>query len=132
MGVIKKTKSQGKLAPAKLIRNSHSGGVQGENQGDVPDLRQLIWQAVALIPKGQVATYGQIATLVGFPKHSRYVGSTLRNLPKNTKLPWFRVVNSQLKISQRGGGEARQRRLLEKDGVEFVGDKVAKSQHWQT
>ena len=83
-----------------------------------------------MIPKGKVASYGQIAKLIGFPAHSRYVGTTLRNLPKGSKLPWFRVVNSTLRISQRGGGEARQRKLLEADGVTFVGNRVAKAHRW--
>ncbi|MEM7096959.1 MAG: MGMT family protein [Pseudomonadota bacterium] len=98
----------------------------------MPDLRELIWQVVAMIPKGKVATYGQIATLVGFPKHSRYVGTTLRNLPKGSKLPWYRVVNAHLRISQRGGGEARQKKLLQAEGIEFIGDRVAKAQRWET
>lgn len=92
----------------------------------------MVWQVVAMIPKGKVASYGQIARLIGFPRHSRYVGSTLRDLPKGSKLPWYRVVNAQLRISQRGGGEQRQRRLLEREGVEFVGDRVARSQRWET
>jgi len=132
MGVKKKTKIQGIKSPVKPSRTK-SGGERGKIQGqnsDIPDLRQLIWQVVAMIPKGKVATYGQIAGLVGFPKHSRYVGTTLRNLPKGSKLPWYRVVNAHLRISQRGGGEARQRKLLEAEGVEFVGDRVARSQHW--
>ena len=92
----------------------------------------MVWQVVAMIPKGKVASYGQIARLIGFPRHSRYVGSTLRDLPKGSKLPWYRVVNAQLRISQRGGEEQRQRRLLEREGVEFVGDRVARSQRWET
>ena len=83
-----------------------------------------------MIPKGQVATYGQIARLIGFPKHSRYVGTTLAQLPRGTRLPWYRVINAQMRISVRGGGEARQRRLLRAEGIEFVGDRVAKSQLW--
>ena len=94
------------------------------------EMRERIWQTVALIPKGNVASYGQIAKLIGFPAHSRYVGRTLGNLPKRTKLPWYRVVNASLRISQRGGGEQRQRSLLEKEGITFIGERVAKHHRW--
>ena len=86
---------------------------------------------VALIPRGKVATYGQIAQLIGLPSHARFVGRTLSRLPKNTKLPWFRVVNAALKISARGGSEQRQRSLLEKEGVAFVGQRIAKAHRWE-
>ena len=154
MGVTKKIKSQG-IGSKKRPRSKQSGGktsaLQGQKQNsahsakntsagtnstdadrDRPDLKQLIWQIVAMIPKGKVASYGQIASLTGFPKHSRYVGSTLRNLPKGSKLPWYRVVNSTLRISQRGGGEARQRRLLEAEGITFIGDRITKNHRWDT
>lgn len=101
-------------------------------QGRAEELRSLIWQTVSMIPEGQVATYGQIAKLIGYPSHARYVGRTLSRLPKGSKLPWHRVVNSSLKISQRGGGETRQRALLEKEQVTFVGEKIAKAHHWET
>ena len=52
------------------------------------ELTQAVWQLVAQIPKGRIATYGQIARLAGYPSHARFVGRTLSNLPKGTKLPW--------------------------------------------
>ena len=100
--------------------------------GESQDLKERIWQVVAMIPKGHVATYGQIARLIGAPRHSRYVGTTLRQLPKGSKLPWYRVVNSSLRISTRGGGEVRQRKLLEAEGIEFVGERIARQHHWDT
>ena len=84
-----------------------------------------------MIPKGKVATYGQIAALIGLPSHARFVGRTLRHLPKDTKLPWFRVVNASLRISLRGGGEARQRRLLEQEDVTFIGERIARAHRWE-
>ena len=84
-----------------------------------------------MIPQGKVATYGQIAGLIGFPSHARYVGATLRNLPQNTKLPWFRVVNASLRISLRGGGEQHQRQLLEAEDVTFIGERIAKAHRWE-
>ena len=100
-------------------------------QGRSEALRTGIWQTVSMIPKGQVATYGQIARLIGYPSHARYVGKTLSQLPKGSKLPWHRVVNSSLKISQRGGGGARQRALLELEHITFIGDRIAQAHHWE-
>lgn len=133
MGVKKKTINQIIKRPMLKVRSKLRGtdsGIQGKD-ADAPDLKQLIWQAVALIPKGRVASYGQIASLVGYPRHARYVGSTLKNLPKNTKLPWFRVVNGSLRISQSGGGAVKQRKYLEADDITFIGDKIAKAHHWE-
>ena len=80
---------------------------------------------VAQIPNGRVATYGQIAALAGMPRHARVVGRTLGNLPKGTRLPWHRVLNAAGRISQRGGsGESEQRRRLEREGIEFIGERV--------
>lgn len=140
MGVKKKMSNQG-ITTHNLPSHSKSGGRRGTNQGKStadgpaaehapPDMRQLVWQVVAMIPPGKVASYGQIAALIGFPRHSRFVGTTLRQLPKNTKLPWYRVVNSSLRISQRGGGEARQRRLLEAEDVTFVGGRILAVHKW--
>lgn len=84
-----------------------------------------------MIPAGQIATYGQIARLIGLPSHARFVGSTLRALPEDTKLPWHRVVNASLRISQRGGGETKQRKRLQAEGIEFIGDRIAKTHCWQ-
>lgn len=50
-------------------------------------LKEEIWQIVAAIPEGSVATYGQIAHLAGFPGYARLVGSTLKKLPHDTRLP---------------------------------------------
>ena len=121
--------------------NSESEGSADKLQGTSPhassgetveiDRKARIWQTVAMIPAGKVASYGQIAGLIGLPSHARLVGATLRNLPKNTKLPWFRVVNASLRISLRGGGEARQRRLLEAEGVTFIGERIAKAHRWE-
>ncbi len=134
MGVRKKISNQGIKHPTR-ITSSKSGGLKRTNQAghkthDTPDMRQLIWQVVAMIPAGQVASYGQIARLIGFPKHSRYVGTTLRNLPGDSKLPWFRVVNASLRIAQRGGGEKRQRALLEAEGISFIGDRIPPQYRW--
>ena len=86
------------------------------------DAKERIWQVVHLIPRGKVASYGQVAKLAGLPGYARYVGYTMKILPQGTKLPWYRVVNSQSRISFAVGTSQylRQRDLLEEDGVVFI------------
>jgi len=84
--------------------------------------RELIWQIVNAIPKGKVATYGQVANLAGMPQQSRLVGRVLARLPKGTKLPWHRVVNSQGKLSN--PNPERQKDRLEKEGVMMVNGRL--------
>ncbi len=88
-----------------------------------------------MIPMGKVATYGQIAALAGLPGYARYVGRALRNLPKNTRLPWHRVVNAGLRISVQvgtcAGGFNLQRQRLEAEKVEFIGERIARAYRWE-
>lgn len=90
-------------------------------------LKEQIWLLVATIPSGRVATYGQIARLAGYPSHARYVGATLKNLPRGTTLPWHRVVTSSgaPAFPPDSPGYRRQRQLLEAEQVSFSGVKVA-------
>lgn len=83
--------------------------------------RARIWATVRRIPSGNVATYGQVATVAGFDGHARQVGYALAALPADSGVPWHRVVNSFGEISQRRGGDSHelQRILLEQEGVEF-------------
>ncbi len=85
------------------------------------DLRARIYSVVARIPRGRVATYGQVAALAGAPRHARQVGYALHDLPQGTTLPWHRVINARGEVSRRSepGWDAFQRRLLEAEGVEF-------------
>ena len=131
MGVKKNTKNH-TGSRSRLRLSNQSGGDGKRNQGfDREELRQRIFATVAMIPKGKVASYGQIAKLVGYPSHSRFVGRTLSQLPPRSKLPWFRVVNSSRKLSPRGGGEARQQKLLEAEGVVFMNGTVLKAHLWE-
>ncbi len=91
------------------------------------DLTYLrIWLAVQEIPRGRVATYGQIARVAGLPGRARLVGRALRLLPRNFPAPWHRVINAQGKISLRrpGGSHRLQQRLLNEEGVRFHKGKV--------
>jgi methylated-DNA-protein-cysteine methyltransferase related protein len=80
---------------------------------------QRIYAVVRRIPKGRVATYGQIATLAGLAGHARQVGYALHALPESTTVPWHRVVNARGEISTRSlpGAELIQQQLLAREGV---------------
>jgi methylated-DNA-protein-cysteine methyltransferase related protein len=82
---------------------------------------ELIWSWVRKIPRGRVATYGQIAALAGLEGHARQVGYALHNLPARSNVPWHRVVNARGEISPRSAGDSHelQRMLLEAEGVEL-------------
>jgi len=56
---------------------------------------ESVYELVARIPRGRVATYGQLAALISTPRAARAVGWALRALPPDTKLPWQRVVNGK-------------------------------------
>ena len=74
-----------------------------------------IYEAVKKIPKGHVATYGQIAKMAGNPKMSRAVGNALHKNPDPTHIPCFRVVNSKGELAGAfafGGGKAQEELLI--------------------
>jgi methylated-DNA-protein-cysteine methyltransferase-like protein len=85
------------------------------------DTNHRIWQVVAAIPKGKVATYGGVAQKAGMARAARRVGVALRGLPRNTKIPWHRVVNAQGRISLPGSSAPHkiQKSRLEHEGVNF-------------
>jgi methylated-DNA-protein-cysteine methyltransferase-like protein len=95
------------------------------------EFNERVWQLVRQVPRGKVATYGQIALMlpppagVDFESYRafapRWVGGAMAACPDD--VPWQRVINSQGKISERPGAE-KQRVLLEAEGIEFVKDKV--------
>jgi len=87
---------------------------------NVSGLYQRIYAVVHHIPPQQVATYGQIARIVGGCT-PRAVGYAMAALPCDTDVPWHRVINSQGRISPRRSGEggAKQRQLLEGEGIRF-------------
>lgn len=97
-----------------------------------------IWQTVQLIPSGKVACYGQIADLAGLPGRARLVGKTLGNIPKDgwrgQVVPWYRVINSQGKISFAIGSEQfeKQKQFLQDEQVVVIGARVKlKEFQWQ-
>lgn len=93
----------------------------------VKELAPMIFQVIAQIPYGRVASYGQIARLAGIPKHSRLVGYVLKHMDADSSLPWYRVINSQGKISLsklNDQGQNIQAQLLMAEGILVIGDKV--------
>lgn len=85
------------------------------------DLHARIHAVVRRIPRGRVATYGQIARIARIGAQPRLVGYALAALPEDSKLPWHRVVNAQGRVSPRAtpGWDRLQRALLEREGVAF-------------
>ncbi len=80
-----------------------------------------IYAEVRRIPRGRVATYGQVAERAGLEGHARQVGYALHALPSGSGVPWHRVVNARGEISARSGSDwgELQRKLLEAERVKF-------------
>ena len=137
MGMVKNSRNQG------IRRRSHGRSDKTEGKDitiqDRPcdengelSKAERIWQVVVSIPKGYVASYGQIAKIAGLPGYARFVGTTLGKLPRDTRLPWHRVVNASLAIAPGGGGRMlEQKRRLRDEGVSFEGNRVSPECHWQ-
>jgi methylated-DNA-protein-cysteine methyltransferase-like protein len=86
---------------------------------------QRVWRMVAQIPPGRLATYGQIAELIGAWGCARQVGWALRRLPLPATIPWQRVVNGRGRIAMtpsREGSDWIQRQLLLAEGIPVQAD----------
>lgn len=89
----------------------------------VSDSYRRIYAVVSRIPRGRVATYGQVAILAGLPRQARQVGYALHALPAASRVPWHRVVNAKGQISLRSGGlghDELQQQMLAREGVKFA------------
>jgi methylated-DNA-protein-cysteine methyltransferase-like protein len=98
------------------ILPSRRGAAAGGNAND------RILAVVRRIPRGRVATYGQIATAAGFPRAPRLAGYALHALPAGTPIPWHRVVGAGGRLSLARlspDGALTQRMRLEREGVRF-------------
>ena len=80
-----------------------------------------ILAVIRRIPRGRVATYGQVAALAGLARQPRLVGYALHALPSSTAVPWHRVINARGMISVRSTGapSLSQRLQLEREGIAF-------------
>ena len=85
-----------------------------------------IWNVVAAIPRGRVASYGQVAELAGIGRGARMVGWALGQAPDRAALPWHRVLNAKGKISIPAGSRSRaeQIRRLTDEGIVVNDGKV--------
>ena len=104
------------MRPAKIPRICEYPNVAGRT-----DPYQRIYAVVRRIPRGRIATYGQVAELAGLGGHARQVGYALHALTAGDALPWHRVLNAQGRVSPRAepGGDRVQRALLQREGVRF-------------
>ncbi|MFN2121350.1 MAG: MGMT family protein [Anaerolineales bacterium] len=95
------------------------------------EFNERVWDLARKIPRGKVASYGQLALMLAPPAGveastyrafgPRWVGGAMAACP--SEVPWQRVLNSQGKISKRPGAE-KQRKMLEAEGVVFKNDRV--------
>ena len=92
-----------------------------------PEFRDAVYQIVAAIPPGYVSSYGTVAKQAGFPRHARFVGRLMSQLPKDTRLPWHRVLRSDRRIALVGtpAGEVQIQRLRD-ENVPVLSDRVPK------
>ena len=97
-------------------------------------MRNQVYRILQSIPRGQVATYGQIAKMLGNKHYARIVGNILHSNPDGEKYPCYKVVNSKgyLAVKYAFGGIEKQKEKLEKDGIEVVDYKVdLKKYQWK-
>ena len=80
---------------------------------------ERIYAVVRRIPRGRVASYGQVAALAGLPRHARQVGYALHALPEGSDVPWHRVINARGEVSPRAtpGWDRLQLDLLRRERV---------------
>lgn len=96
--------------------------VTGEPRVVGPGFNARVYALVRKVPRGKVATYGQIATLLGSPRVARHVGFAMAAAGRAERpVPWHRIINAQGRISHRGdfARAQEQRELLEAEGVRF-------------
>ena len=91
----------------------------------VEETSRRIIELIRAIPRGRVASYGQIAVMAGLPNGARQVARLLHSSSRAHRLPWHRVINSAGGVSLApGSGGELQRSLLEHEGVVFLRGKV--------
>jgi len=93
-----------------------------------------LWETIADIPAGCVASYGQVAEIAGIPRGARQVGYALRHAPEDLNLPWHRVITATGKSAFDRGSRAfrLQRDLLAEDGVPMLDGRVDMDRYrWQ-
>jgi len=95
---------------------------------------ERIWKTIKVVPKGKVASYGQIADLAGLPGRARLVGKALGHAPKSLNLPWYRILRSSGQLAfEKGSQQAEnQKGLLQQENVVVLNNRVKlKDYGWQ-
>ena len=108
------------VAGVDRMKRSQDSNIAGELRHS----HAKIWQTVARIPRGTVASYGQVAQLAGLPRRARLVGQALRRAPPGFDLPWHRVVSASGTISLSGQAGQTQARLLAGEGILLVRGRI--------
>ena len=99
---------------------------------DTPEIRseirdQAFAETIRSIPRGKVASYGEVAAAAGYPRHHRAVARLLKTV--FGEFPWQRVLGAGGEIKLPGRAGAEQRLRLKMEGVTFIGDRVDLSRH---
>jgi methylated-DNA-protein-cysteine methyltransferase related protein len=96
-----------------------------------PDAEAKVCRVVSAIPRGRVATYGEVAREAGLGRRARFVGRVLARLPEGSPVPWHRVLcaGGRLAFAPGSAPYLRQRARLEEEGVRFTGHKVDLGRH---
>lgn len=110
--------------PGELFERRERGPRRpvANRKSDVPPFYRLVYRVVRRIPRGKVATYGQIAAILGQPRGARAVGMALGALRDDAvdNVPWQRVIGAAGRCTHRDGFAAGiQQELLEAEGVRF-------------
>jgi len=112
-----------KTAPKTARKKARKKARSGKRRGPRADsTRERIYAQVRRVPRGKVATYGQIASLAGLEGQARQVGYAMAAVPSTSAVPWHRVINAQGRVSMRSegpGGTIIQQQMLEREGVVF-------------
>jgi len=94
---------------------------------------QAILSTIAQIPKGYVSTYGEVASLAGYPGNARLVGRILKKLPSDTKIPWHRVVNASGRSSFPDGSDKQREQFqkLQEEKIVILNGRIRLSNYKQ-
>lgn len=130
MTAKRKRASKKRVTTAQARKKSKPSKSATPAQSVLPQAEK-IYAAIRSIPRGKVCTYGGVAKLAKMPGRARLVGTVLRQASPRVKLPWYRVINAQGRISFPRGSEAyeRQRTRLEAEGVGFIRDRIDLQRH---
>ncbi|HEX4242661.1 MAG TPA: MGMT family protein [Steroidobacteraceae bacterium] len=111
------------LLPSSRVRRV--GARKRSDEADNPAL-QAFWHAVYAIPRGQVSTYGAVATAAGFPGRPRQTGYALKMAPRELELPWHRVLGAggRIVFPKASREHREQARRLRAEGVQIENGRV--------